>query len=469
MQLQLVPHVAIVASTLAFKSDPQADVPAQASIGTGCTSAPVTHDAAIWSLAIWTDVAGSTPIVESLQMYTVSTRPGHVFVPIMQNVSPFTLRVHDHEYTSTPTGTLGRVVWTFGPMTLAEMADFVDALGGSATFQAALQSATASLTVIDLTKPDPSKPDDQFWEDEVLTKLGLTAAEERTPAGFAVRLGTLAALKPQAVSATGQFTSITAANVSAVKQSLQTFGGRQPGNGTFFVIDEPCLQLGISPFVAPTGTTTAASTTAISFRGRYDFYSPKGRGFLKLRGEGDGAATGSYYDRVEATADFGMNSAASARSILSLGGSGSYAVKRDGNDRIDTVRGTAKAKWQGPNLAGIFGALPGGGTTPLASAEFGVISGTGAANATTDWIGRFDFSLTGRFTRRLSVDLKTFGAMSGTPRFGGFDRFAYRAIQFRFNVNKDWDYLVKYECGRKDPDYKDFCGTQSGLAMTVGR
>ena len=42
-------------------------------------------------------------------------------------------------------------------------------------------------------------------------------------------------------------------------------------------------------------------------------------------------------------------------------------------------------------------------------------------------------------------------------------------LGFCMNVNTDWAYLVKYECGRKDPDFEKFCGWQSGLALTLGR
>src|SRR5207253_9487449 len=118
---------------------------------------------------------------------------------------------------------------------------------------------------------------------------------------------------------------------------------------------------------------------------------------------------------------------ASGDSVTRGAGAGSCPATRGGTSKVATVRGTAKAKWQGRSLAGGFGSWSGSGTRPLASGEFGVISGNGALNQPTDWIARFDFSLTGRFTQRLSIDIKANGAVAGSPRFGGSDRFRYWA------------------------------------------
>jgi hypothetical protein len=42
-------------------------------------------------------------------------------------------------------------------------------------------------------------------------------------------------------------------------------------------------------------------------------------------------------------------------------------------------------------------------------------------------------------------------------------------LKSRFTISRDWDYEVQYECGRKDPDYRKFCGWQSGIQLTTGR
>ena len=236
------------------------------------------------------------------------------------------------------------------------------------------------------------------------------------------------------------------------------------GQNPFFIIDEPCLAFSVSPLVA----AGEGATTAVSFRARYDFYNPMGRRFLKLRAEGDGAPSGIYYDRIEGTIDIGVNQGV-PRSVLSLSGTGSYSLKRESGARLDAWRAVAKAQLQGPNLAGIIGALAGATTSPILSVEFGGAGGNALTGSDADWITRFTAILTGRLTTRVYLDFRGVGVIAGSAQFAGRDRYTYGSAQVRLNVNKDWDYLIKYECGRKDPDYQKFCGGQSGLALTLGR
>ncbi len=478
-QTPLRMHVDIAAATPAFDSSGTkiaGDNTGITGIATGCSSAPVTSDAAVWSVVVYSSVApeGAIELTQGALAYINPAQPNHIFVPLITGtgLGDITIRVRDHEFHGAATIKPDLMTIGFGPMTLAEASDVGDWMSTSRNIlnaELAKRNVTVRTFDIALTAQDAVAPS-QWNRDtaaiqyvsKVIPALGIDRA------AFADNLDKLAS--GMSITLEAPLGAIDATEADSLKEAIRTLRHVKQGGTGFYLIDEPCLQFAISPFVSPSsgssGTTAAA--TAFSFRGRYDFYSAAGRGFLKFRGEGDGAPSGTYYDRLEGTADFGMNTPLGG-SVVSLGGSGSYAVKRDGTARIDTLRGTAKAKWQGPNLAGIFGSLSGGGTSPLASGEFGFITGNGALNQPTDWIARFDFSLTGRFTQRLSIDLKADGAVAGTPRFAGLDRFAYRAVQFRFNVNKDWDYLIKYECGRKDPDYKEFCGSQSGLAMTVGR
>ena len=61
------------------------------------------------------------------------------------------------------------------------------------------------------------------------------------------------------------------------------------------------------------------------------------------------------------------------------------------------------------------------------------------------------------------------GGWSNGARFASEKKFSYLSIQGRFNLESSWDYVVRYECGRKEPDYRKFCGWQTGLILLTGR
>ncbi len=470
---EIAGQVDIAASTLGLIAMvPGAGLPVPAaptaSISSGCSNQPITHDAAIWSVLIYGTAVPAGGLVASpgTSVYTLPTHPGHVFVPVVDaaNVPPVRVQLRDRVFTAGVTTRFGLLVITFGPMTLSDTGDFLDALENSTMLDTALQSATMSAQVFDFVDPmAPARRPDQFYEQELLRRLG----NRPNPADF-VAILQKAELEAQTFRTDLTF-AINRASLPAARNGVRIMSGAAPplpdaGQNPLFIIDEPCLQFSASPLVGGSPETS----TAVSFRARYDFYNAMGRRFVKLRGEGDGSPSGSYYDRVEGTIDIGMNGAA-ARSVLSYGGTGSYSLKQESGIRRDAWRAVAKAQLQGPNLAGIFGGLPGAATSPLVSVEFGGAGGNALLEADADWIARTTAVLTGRFTTRLYLDLRGVAAVAGSPQFAGDDRFAYGSAQIRMNVNRDWDYLIKYECGRKDPDFEKFCGWQSGLALTLGR
>lgn len=463
-------HVDIAASTPAFSGAASRELRVRsADVNSGCSSEPVTHDSAVWWITLypsWVGEGDAITLVPSLLPYVRSSMPLHVYVPVIQDVSigDINLRVRDKEYRAATTIRRGQLVLTFGPMTLAEAADFAEALPQFTALSQEIENAAVRATVYDVvaTMDEAAKAgvDVQRWGRDAGTLL----YESKILRPFGDDVSRLATEGTGSTAFEARLAAPSVAELNSVRRAIQTLGDINQSNDAFFIVDEPCLQLALSPLVAGDDTTMA-----VSFRARYDFYSSAGKGFLKLRADGSGSQGGTYYDRIEGTADFGFNRAAGEQSVLSLGGSGSYAVKREAGARIDAWRTTAKLRVQGPSFAGVFGPLPGAGTSPLASLEVGLTGGTGPGAGATDWIGRFDIGLTGRFTTRMSIDLKTNGAWAAKPLFGTADRFVYGSVQMRFNVNRDWDYLIRYECGRKEPDYHSFCGTQSGLALTAGR
>jgi len=464
LPMTMTGQVDIAASTLGLM--PTVPAAPTASISTGCSNQPITHDSAIWSVLVYgTSVPpGGVLASPGTSVYTVPSQPGHVYVPVVESadIPPIRIQLRDKTFTSAVTTNFGLLVMTFGPMTLSEAGDFVNALETSDAVDAAFRAARISLQVLDFVDPKaPGRRPDQFYEQELLMRLG----PQPLPGDFAQKL---AALKPAAFRADVTL-AVNRGSVPAAKNAIRIMTGAAPpradaGQYPIFIIDEPCLAFSVSP--VPVAGDRAS--TAVSFRGRYDFYDGMGTRFAKLRAEGDAAPSGTYYDRVEGTLDIGANRAA-GRSVVGFSGSGGYSVTRQSGAKQDAWRAVVKTQLQGPNLAGIFGSLPGATTSPILSVEFGGAGGTSLTDAEADWILRGTFALTGRLTTRLYVDLRGVGAAGGEPRFAGADHYGYGSLQVRFNVNKDWDYLVKYECGKKDPDYRHFCGGQSGLALTLGR
>ena len=113
-------------------------------------------------------------------------------------------------------------------------------------------------------------------------------------------------------------------------------GGKGKESKPIWIVDEPCLQFSVAP-VLSAGQTTAAA----NFRLRYDFLSPKGTGFLKFRGEGDGAGSSNYFQRVAFNSDGGLNKK-SSQFLLAFGGTGAYSLTQKNGQYLDEWRAGGK-------------------------------------------------------------------------------------------------------------------------------
>lgn len=443
--------------------------------GTGCANQPLTHDAPIWHLLLIAtpDLAGFTRAPLGAY-YTKADRERSVFIPVIDvSAADVTLRGPRHTYRSTAALLNGSLQVAFGPMTVSELADLVDMIESDASVGAALSSVSASMVLYEVTATGTAPVNERIVSNLIGGDIDL-------PAGYGVlreRLRTphdpsyTSTVVQQGRLATG---TLGAASIAEAKNNVRSLaflsgradtGGGEAADGPVFVIDEPCLQFSLSPV----GTGESGINNAMSFRARYDFLSPDGRGFLKLRAEGNAAEGGSYYDRIEGTLDVGGNRQNAGGRVFSFSGSGTYSYTRTGDARQDEWRFVGRGQINGPNLAEILGTLPGAGMVPLLSFEAGLAGGEASPTGSTDFIMRANATTIARVTRRISVDLRATGGWSNEDRFAGRDRFGYALAQVRINLSSDWDYVIKWECGRKDPDYRDYCGTQSGVAVAVGR
>lgn len=262
--------------------------------------------------------------------------------------------------------------------------------------------------------------------------------------------------------------SITTADIGTMSKNLKQIAqygnpGGDPGNKDIWIVDEPCLQVSLAPTLSGGETITAAT-----FRFRYDWFSNPGEHFLKIRAEGDTASSGDFFQRLEVKIDGGWNFKKGSW-LFTTGGTSSYSLSRQGSQTKEEWKAGGKAQLYGPSILGFLSALPGAGTKPVASLEFAAAGGDASSTRKTNFLGTGELGLTSRLNSRLSFDLSGFAGWSDQARFAGHREFGYIRIQGRYNVSKDWDYLVRYECGRKNPDYRKFCGWQSGLTMVLGR
>jgi hypothetical protein len=364
----------------------------------------------------------------------------------------------------------GELRVTYQGLSLAEAGDVLAISGAAEKIAQTFQGAGLSLTIFEVTPPASVKTSNQldtFYLEQLLlvhanipNALARLAAkrpeDQQKEVGYTVTSRTVPlTISPEATQAS---LAVARANV------LNLIGNPKAANGSILLVDEPCLQFSLAPTLS--GTDSVA--TAATFRARYDFLDAHNKTFLKLRAEGQGATQGTYYDRLEADAFFGINRTV-ARVVLGLGGSGSYALSRENNEKRDQWTVVTKLQANLPNMTGILGALPGAGTSPILNLELGAVGKDNGTVTTREFLARANALFTARVTTRLSLDLQGSAGWSSEPLYADSESFRYGKFEVRFNLSKDWDYLVRYECGRKPPEYQNFCGSQSGFAMVAGR
>lgn len=234
--------------------------------------------------------------------------------------------------------------------------------------------------------------------------------------------------------------------------------------GPSLIVDDPCFQLSAAPVLS--GMEFHPAT---NFRFRYDLYSPDDKVTLKLRGEGETADTGAYFQRMKISGE-GTGLFVKGRQSWQVAGAvvGDYSFTRKSNSTLDEWKAGGKLEVKAPFVR-IFDTGSGANSRPTLSLEGAAAGGNGSATKTTDFAMTTSFVYTLRPSPRFSLDLRAVGGWSNKARFATEKNYSYFNVLGRFNFNADWDYMVKYECGRKDPDYRKFCGWQTGFVLVTGR
>lgn len=259
------------------------------------------------------------------------------------------------------------------------------------------------------------------------------------------------------------------------------------GGTLTLIVDEPCLQFTAAPVF---GNQTL--TPAITFRYRYDYFDSNIRNYLKFRAEGQTSqSTVNYFQRAQVQLDLGRNLnfkegpkstkvsplflSTSLTGIFSLGSAQSQTTPPGPTPTPTPGNSNLPYDWR---LGGRFQVLlpfmkglnflPGSNSRPLISVDAG-----GAGNRINNVTTGPDFQVTGLFAYsatmqpRFTIDLNGNAAWSNTARFAGHSSVGYIRLQSRFNLTSDYDFLVRYECGRQSPDYRKSCTWQSGFAFVT--
>jgi hypothetical protein len=275
-------------------------------------------------------------------------------------------------------------------------------------------------------------------------------------------------------------------NLEAEMNDLEHFeSSYQNGAGLTLIVDEPCLQFTAAPVF---GNQTL--TPAITFRYRYDYFDSNIRNYLKFRAEGQTAqSTVNYFQRAQAQLDLGRNlnfkigqkSANTSPLFLSTSLTGVFSLGSAQTPATPPGPTPAPANTNLPydwRFGGKFQVLlpfmkglnflPGSQSRPMIS-----IDASGAGSRINNVTTGPDFQVTSLFAYsatmqpRFTVDINGNAAWSNTARFAGHSSAGYIRLQSRFNLTSDYDFLVRYECGRQSPDYRKSCAWQSGFAFVT--
>ncbi|HEX4602512.1 MAG TPA: hypothetical protein VH724_00830 [Candidatus Angelobacter sp.] len=234
--------------------------------------------------------------------------------------------------------------------------------------------------------------------------------------------------------------------------------GGQPG-GKPLVIENECFQLSFTPGIQNGGVSPSAN-----FRARISYIPDTLPVTLKLSAEGEAASDVSKPRRVAASGDFTyLSSPFWGGWYATFGATGNSSYAQTAGIGITEWRGGGKFELQTP-VQKFFPVRGGNDQKPTFTVEAGGIGGT-MPNTKTNFVVRGDFIYTLQPSAKIFLDFRAAAAHSQDGRFAGRNDFSFGGFTGRYTIYNDWDFIAKYECGRKDPLYVKSCGWQTGFGL----
>ena len=229
--------------------------------------------------------------------------------------------------------------------------------------------------------------------------------------------------------------------------------------GKALVIENECLQLSFTPGVQDGGISPSAN-----FRGRISYLPENLPLTLKLSAEGESSSDPNKPRRVAGAGDFTYVSKPFWGGwYATAGATGDSSYSQLGGIGITEWRGGGKFELQTP-VQKFFPVRSGNDQKPTLTVETGGIGGN-APNTKTTFVVRGDFVYTLQPSAKIFLDFRAAAGHSPDARFNHRNDFSYGFFAGRFAIYNDWDFIARYECGRKDPLYLKSCGWQTGFGF----
>ncbi len=226
-----------------------------------------------------------------------------------------------------------------------------------------------------------------------------------------------------------------------------------------FVIENECFQISFTPGLQNGGVAPAGS-----FRGRISYVPDKIPLTLKLSASGEGSNDRTKPNRIAGSGDFTYLARPFAHGwYATVGATGDYSYSQLAGVGMNEWRGGGKFELQTP-VQNFFPVRSGSDQKPTLTIETGGIGGS-TFHTKTSFVVRGDFIYSLQPSAKLFLDLQAAAGHSDDTRFNGRRDFSFGSFGGRFAIYNDWDFIAKYECGRKDPVYVKSCGWQTGFGL----
>lgn len=465
----------------------------------GCTigSNGITSDAAVWDVVI-TLVASQMQGLRNMEDLAL-TDEKTLIVPLITMDPNAELLVRGRRaYIGRSEQNIINPKFHFRQLSLNEVTDLLQSLkANDAKIQAGFGAAMPTMSVYQITVPDGEDPDSLLFslEGKLLNTTGIShenlVNQLKANEGKDLDLGTAAnpsiihipaaltipfsppQLSGDTADELGQFAARLAnigakANIDLTKAkgkriTHQDAQGKEAAGadstGKPLIIENECFQLSFVPGIQNGGISPAAN-----FRGRISYLPEHLPLTLKLSAEGEAASDTTKPRRVSGSGDVTYLSAPFFGGwYATFGASGDASYAQMAGIGVTEWRGGGKFELQTPTQR-FFPVRGGNDQKPTFTIEAGGVGGS-TPNTNTNFIVRGDFVYTLQPSAKIFLDFRAAAAHSEDRRFAGRNDFSFGGFTGRYTIYNDWDFIAKYECGRKDPLYVKSCGWQTGFGL----
>jgi hypothetical protein len=188
-----------------------------------------------------------------------------------------------------------------------------------------------------------------------------------------------------------------------------------------------------------------------------------------LRGDGEGSGNSKDFQRIAASIEGMTLTQSTSHSVRwDFGGIARVNHSLKGGVRKDEWQVGGKLQLQMP-FVHLPSARASANTKPTIDIE-GVAGSVQEPNSknNVDFLVHANLAYSYR-TGRFTVATESQNGWSNKSFFNNRSQFSFGSLELRYNVKDNLDFLGRYECGKKPPDYLKSCGWKSGFDILTGR